>query len=51
MNDLAAIGFFFACLIATLGPLRLCEWLRPPKPREHARTEPGPGALPKESRQ
>lgn len=25
MNDLAAIGFFFACLIATLGPLRLCE--------------------------
>ncbi len=50
MNDLAAIGFFFACLIATLGLLRVCEWLRPPKPREHARTEPGPNASSKEAR-
>jgi len=29
MNDLTAVGLFFACLIATIGLVRICEWLRP----------------------
>jgi hypothetical protein len=29
MNDLIPIAFFVACLLATLGLLRVCERLRP----------------------
>lgn len=51
MNDLTAVGIFFACLIATLGLVRVCEWLRPPTPREQASDRSGVGALTKEARQ
>jgi hypothetical protein len=54
MNDLTAIGLFFACLIATFGLVRVCEWLRPqvPAPRgEQATDNSGSSALTKESRQ
>lgn len=29
MNDLIALSFFVGCLLATLGLVRLCEWLLP----------------------
>lgn len=29
MNDLIPIAFFVGCLLATLGLVRACEWLRP----------------------
>lgn len=29
MNDLIPIAFFVACLLATFGLVRACEWLRP----------------------
>ena len=47
MNDLSAIGVFFACLIATLGLVRVCDWLRP---HEQARKDSGAGTLTKEAR-
>lgn len=57
MNDLTAVGLFFACLIATFGLVRVCEWLRPPTPHVPAlRVEQGTGdsgssALTREARQ
>ena len=30
MNDLIPNAFFAGCVLATLGLVRLCEWLRPP---------------------
>jgi hypothetical protein len=48
MNDLTAVGVFFACLISTLGLVRACDWLRP---QEHARQESGTSVQRKESRQ
>jgi hypothetical protein len=54
MNDLTAVGLFFACLIATLGLVRVCEWLRPHVPAlrgEQATGNSGSGALAKEARQ
>lgn len=47
MNDLITLGIFFACLIVTIGLLRVCEWLRP---REQTRGDSGPGAMTKEAR-
>ncbi len=29
MSDFAAIGWFVGCVVATLGLIRACEWLRP----------------------
>lgn len=29
MNDLIPIAVFVGCLLATLGLVRVCEWLRP----------------------
>jgi len=29
MNDLIPIAFFFGCLLATFGLVRVCDWLRP----------------------
>gem|GEM_PF-4854610 len=54
MNDLTAVGLFFTCLIATLGFVRVCEWLRPHVPAlrgEQATGNSGSGALTKEARQ
>lgn len=54
MNDLIAVGLFFACLVATLGLVRVCEWLRPhvPAPRgEQASGNSGSIELIKEARQ
>jgi hypothetical protein len=54
MNDLTAIGLFFACLIATLGLVRVCEWLQPhlPAPRgEPAAVNSVSSALTEEARQ
>ncbi|MBY0310704.1 MAG: hypothetical protein K2W85_01400 [Phycisphaerales bacterium] len=59
MNDLTAVGVFFACLIATLGLVRVCDWLRPPTPPqphvpaprgEQATGHSGSSAISKESR-
>lgn len=44
MNDLTAIGIFIACLIATLGLVRACEWLGPRAQREQAPAGPGSAA-------
>jgi hypothetical protein len=30
MNDLIPIALFVGCLLATLGLVRVCEWLQPP---------------------
>jgi hypothetical protein len=47
MNDVTALGIFFACLLATLGLLRVCEALLPrDKPRAA-----GSSALTKEAGQ
>lgn len=54
MNDLTAVGLFFACLIATLGLVRVCEWLGPRAPAlrgEQATGNSGSSALTKEARQ
>ncbi len=45
MNDLAAISIFLGCFLATLGLVRVCEWLRP---REQARPD-RPAALTQET--
>lgn len=47
MNDLSALGIFFACLIGTLGLVRACEWLRP---REQRKSEPASSGEPTEAR-
>ena len=48
MNDITAIGFFLACILATLGLLRVIEWLRP---REQALGDSGARTLKQEARQ
>lgn len=50
MNDLTALGMFFACLFSTLGLVWACDWLRPSTVRERARNESGTSDLTKESR-
>lgn len=54
MNDLTAVGLLLACLIATLGLVRVCDWLRPhaPAPRgEKATGNSGLSDLTKEAHQ
>lgn len=50
MNDLTALAVFFACLLATLGLVRACDWLRPPTSREQTPVDPDGGGSLKESR-
>lgn len=43
MNDLIPIVFFVACVIATLGLVRACEWLWPASPHSgHTRAGEDP---------
>jgi hypothetical protein len=54
MNDLTAVGLFFGCLVATLGLVRVCEWLRPHVPAlrgDQATGNSGSSALTEEARQ
>lgn len=48
MNDLTALGLFVACVLATFGLRRGCEWLQP---REHPRSAASPRGVTKEARQ
>ncbi len=48
MNDITAIGWFLACLIATYGLLHACEWLRP---ASQAQGGSAAGTVKKETRQ
>lgn len=47
MNDLIALVIFLACLLATFGLVRVCEWL---KPRESGRAERASGTASQELR-
>lgn len=36
MNDLIPMAIFVGCLLATLGLVRVCEWLRPASSPQHS---------------
>jgi hypothetical protein len=48
MNDFIPIAVFLGCVIATLGLVRVCEWLRPASRTQHHESSGPRGALPRQ---